>query len=257
MIKAEKYLGGLEKSSGICGIVLADDGKKWAVRAKKRVMNEVMNSTRLFNEYAAGILSSEIGFSKPKVELIELTDEVIEKAEKKHLKSDNFRIDNKIAVGTEYIEGLKTVEGAKYFSDENSDPFYAYCIFAEWIFLNEEKSENLLVAPNGELIFLDFDVSFSGLSYDHSIPDTYDWYVMKSHTIFREVIIWEIERFEDWFQKIRECNQEKITNLLYELPESWEIPNGYREKVITTLLKNREQFIEEFTYLIDDMRNEY
>ena len=170
--------------------------------------------------------------------------------------SDNFRIDNNIAVGTEYIEGLKTVENAKYFSDEYSDPFYAYCIFAEWIFLNEEKSENLLVAPNGEPVFLDFDVSFSGLSYDHSIQDSYDWYVMNIHNEFRKDIIWDKERFEDWFQKIRECDQAKIKYLLSGLPESWDIPNGFRKKVIKTLLENREQFIDEFTHLINHKRNE-
>ena len=204
MIKAIKYLTKLDESSSFIFIVLGDDNKKWAVRAKKKQMF----STRLFNEYTAGILASEIRFNKPKVELIKLTDEIISKAEENHPKSDNFEIDSDVAVGTEYIENLERVilednssinnsilyknQFIRKFGDNyNFNSFYAYCIFAEWIFLNDEKYKNLHVTTDLKPIFLDFDVSFTGLNYEHPMPDKYSLTDMTSHKTFREVIIWE------------------------------------------------------------------
>jgi len=269
MIKANKYLTKLTESSSFSFIVLGDDNKKWVVRAKKKQKF----STRLFNEFTAGILASEIGFNKPKVELIKLTSEIISNAEKNHPESDNFEIDSDIAVGTEYIENLERIVPEdnssiknsisyknqlirKFGVDYNFNPFYAYCVFAEWIFLRDKKYENLHVMTDLRPIFLDFDVSFTGLSYEHQAPDKYSLTEMISDNIFSEVIIWEKERFEVWLSNIQSCNKDKIKRLLTELPQSWELPNGIRQKIIRTLLDNREQFIKEFMNFIKYKKNE-
>lgn len=79
---------------------------------------------------------------------------------------------------------------------------------------------------------------------------------MISDNIFSEVIIWEKERFEVWLNNIQSCNKDKIKRLLTEIPQSWELPSGIRQKIIRTLLDNREQFIKEFMNFIKYKKNE-
>ena len=194
MLKAVEFIDFLNEGSSKCFVALCNDKKKWVIRMKKKNKN----SKRLFSEYLAGILALKFGINHPKVQLVEVENEVIEK-----LKSTEniFELSCKLGVATKFIKKLRKLSPPlninsnefpkanfkylkEFFPNKNQiAQLYGMKVLSEWIVLKDfHKYENLLIDENKKNYFLDFDLAFmSSDSNDWSLPDNYDWIKMSSH----------------------------------------------------------------------------
>lgn len=234
------------------------ENKQWVVRFKKKEKN----AKRLFNEYFAGLLCQDLNIPRPKVEIIELSDSVLCR-----LDSSLFDCSAKYGVATAFLPNICPVAPPVDYDlpsyekinnkvhlqnifggDYNFGDFYGFRVFADWIFLEDKhKYENLFIDENNVPLFLDLDFVFMGPGFDE-LPDRYQFYQCLRSIPFCDGLITDINLIEFWLDKIAMLNRNKFDNILECLPEDWQIPDDYKERLMRLLFDNFHNFREELIY---------
>ncbi len=246
-----------------CFLGLCNDKKEWVIRLKKTGKN----SKRLFSQLVASQLAELIGISCPKSEIIEIHFDFIDPLPDKFIQFDN---ESDIGVGSNFISGLTHFPKPENYNNilqspsfgqlnlnhlQNTisskaqfDQLYGMKVFTDWINMSDyHKYENLCLQPDNSIIFLDFDLAFSGNNGSWSIPANYESNAMISHQApFWEGLVENDDVYNPWMEKILNISKDNINSIFSQIPNCWGIPNEYIDSLKEFLLINRNQFIAEF-----------
>ena len=263
MLTATKFIDCVGIGSSKCFKVIADDDNVWVVKA--RIIEK--NAKRLFNEYIAGTLAKEFGLSSPKVDLIKIEDVIYDQF-------DEIKFDRtcRVGIALEFIENLTQVTPPPNIFDDtieshltnrehlrkifgnnyNFMPFYGHRLFTEWVLLEDNYNyRNLYITPQRVPIFLDFDFSFGGAGWD-ILPAQYSFTRMIGiPELFHKGVITNIVLFEPWFESLNLLNKSQFKKYIDELPDEWDIPQGYVSSLMNLLFDNRVHFVNEFKYAFE------
>lgn len=250
-MKVIKFKEFLERSSARCFIADCDDGNKWVIRCKKKVFH----SKPLFSEYVAGIIADELGINHPKVSLVNIPIEILEKINK-----NEHIFDTKCTVGvaTIFIKDLEEIldpenndpkEAMVSKNFNNADQMYGYIFFVFWLFIDDLfKPDNLQKTPDNKIVFLDFDFAFKSNDGDWGLPSyaNYNYTIATYRPPFFEPFMSDINYYESWFIKLQGLSKKKVIEKIGELPLCWEVPSNYLKPLLNYLFDNRNLFIEKF-----------
>ncbi|MCW8806353.1 MAG: hypothetical protein OQK56_07840 [Ignavibacteriaceae bacterium] len=231
---------------------LCTDGNLWVLRCKKREKN----SRRLFSEYVSGILSEELGINHPKVQIVDIPVNMLNR-----INSIENIFDEKClkSVGTLFIEGIKkfNLKSENKLRFTNSNHIFGYILFIYWVHMSDYyKQENIQKTINNELVFLDFDLSFSSdIEEWGNLPDYDDIKIAINQPSFLEPFTTSLEPFEEWIIKLLSISKTRILNKIGSLPECWQIPPNYFSSCMDFIFDNRSRFIQEFKNSINLKKN--
>jgi hypothetical protein len=269
-IAAKKFINFIESGATKPFVVENDNGQKWVVKA----LGNPFGTQAVFNEYVVGALARFIDLPWPKTSLIDLSKEII-----KTLGDNNLSVTSSIAVGAEYIYGLKPVEfpnhlslfgensnkeNVKYLSSIFTDPtmldsFYGKSVFDNWILLKDTKPDTLHLQPNGQPIFLDATFAFNYTDKDQ------EWDKGRLHWDFAALnhelspylrgMVANITKYDVWIERIKDIPEAKIGALLNMVPKGWKVPTDYMFELKKFLNSTKKVFLPMFSEYLEILRS--
>ena len=251
-MKILNVIGFIESSSARIFRAECSDGNQWVIRCKKKDKN----SRRLFSEYVGGVLAQSLGIYHPPVKLVDVPSSILQIINK----SENiFDEECTKAVATLYIEGLEEINLSleDIFHFRNSNHIYGYILFIFWVHLSDYyKQENVQRAPNNEIVFLDFDLAFSSnIEEWGNLPEYDDLRIAINQPEFLERFTNKLAPFEEWLKRLLKFSKNATLNNIGTLPDCWQLPLNYLNRIIDFLFDNRSRFIQEFKSSIELKRN--
>jgi hypothetical protein len=240
-IVAKQFLYFIERGATKPFVVEDDNGLKWVVKT----LGNPFGAQAVFNEYIAGSLAGMIDLPWPRPSLIDLSPKII-----KTLHDNDLKATSSIAVGWEYIHGLKPVVfpddldildsnfksgNAQYVHNIFPDPtilqsFYGKSIFDNWILLlHDTKYDTLHLLPDGRPIFLDATFAFGYVDqeWDKGKLIWSDTALNLELSPYLSGIVVNIANYDVWIRRIKGVTQEKIDALLDAVPKEWKVPPDY------------------------------
>lgn len=239
---------------------MAEDSRLYVVKAH----GNPLGTKVLFNEYITGLLASEIDLSWPNVQIVQLSQGVIDK-----LEQSDFEVLSKWAVGIEYIRGLEEIKwppNVKY-SDPNFDElnaqyilklfpdgrnhnaFYGKAVLDNWLLIEDTTYDTLHKTLDGKPMFLDASISFGGLEFDEN--------KLNFRHIFFETspylcgFKFKMAKFEFWLKKIEKISVSTYNSILNGLPDEWDVPPEFIKYTKDYLLCTNKIFLKKFKEQIE------
>jgi hypothetical protein len=239
------------------------DGIKWVVKA----LGNPFGTQAVFNEHVAGGLAHLIGLSWPKTSLITLSQEI-----KEELEARNFHASSSIAIGGQFIDGLRAVNAPPFTFDlefakingkyirstfpQYIHAFYGKSIFDNWVLMKDTKPDTLHMYPDGSPIFLDATFAF-GYVHDEWDIGRLSWnesdFNLDPSPYLRGVVV-DPGQFAPWITKIQNVSHEELQSLLNSIPDDWNVPPEYVEALETFLLNTSQVFVPPFREWLEYLR---
>lgn len=256
----------LTNSSSQAFIATCDDENNWVIRMKK----ERYNGYRLFCELLAGYLGKSLGLNRPTTSLVYVDHE--------KLSTDldimePFDTSCQIGVGTSFLNNLTPVPKPSNYdkvlfydnfaeinrqhiesmnnSEENIDQLRGLIFFSKWVGMSDNhKYENLVMVGN-DFFFLDFDMAFSLGGEGEEMPEEYEYSAMAVGVPpFTEGLVGSMKDYDKWSEALNNLRLNDALNVIDGVPEEWNIPKAYPEKLLNFLFEKRASFIEMFLKVV-------